>query len=205
MKLMMVNASPRNEGNTSRILEEMKKIFEEEGVEVVSFDIGKNGIRSCIACNSCHKSGKCVFDDAVNKAAPVFEEADGILVGTPVYYAGANPTLMAFLTRLFYSTRFPKRFKVGAAVAVARRSGVMTTLDEIYKFFTIAEMPVVSSRYWNGMHGSRPGEVLEDLEGMQVARTLARNMVFLMKSIRLGKETYGLPEKEESVGTNFIR
>ena len=167
--------------------------------------IGNKDIRGCIACLNCRKTGKCVFDDAVNEAAKKFEECDGLVVGSPVYYAAANATLTAFLARLFYSTSFEKRMKVGAAVVCARRGGLSATFDELNKFFAISGMPIASSQYWNSVHGAAPGEAAQDAEGMQTMRTLANNMAFLMKSIALGKEKYGLPEKEAPARTNFIR
>lgn len=205
MKVLMINGSPRVNGNTSIALNEMKTVFENEGIEVEVVNVGTNDIRGCIACNSCWKNGKCVFDDIVNETAKKFEECDGLVVGSPVYYASANSTLISFLTRLFYSTRFDKSFKVGASVAVARRSGTTATYDELNKFFGIAGMPIASGQYWNNVHGRDIGECQDDLEGMQSMRTLAKNMAFLMKSIALGKETYGLPEKERKIATNFIR
>lgn len=205
MKVLLVNGSPRLNGNTALALAEMEKVFKNEGIEVVTANIGNKAIRGCIACGTCGKQGKCVFDDAVNDYAKVFEECDGIVVGSPVYYASANATLIAFLDRLFYSTGFDKTMKVGASVVVARRGGLSATFDELNKYFTISGMPVASSQYWNSVHGGAPGEALKDEEGMQTMRTLARNMSFLMKSIALGKEKYGLPEKEVHAWTNFIR
>ena len=205
MKVLMINGSPKANGNTSIALREMQQVFEQEGMEVEYVHVGHLPVRSCIACGHCYENGKCVFDDIVNEAAKGFEEADGLVVGSPVYYASANATLVAFLTRLFYSTNFSKRMKVGAAVAVARRGGLSATFDELNKFFTISGMPVASSQYWNSIHGGRPGEAEQDAEGLQTMRTLARNMAFLMKSIALGKEKYGLPELEQRVSTNFIR
>ena len=205
MKVLMLNGSPKANGNTAVALKEMEKVFREEGVEVEILHIGNQAIRGCIACGGCYKTGKCVFDDGVNEVAEKFREADGLVVGSPVYYASANATLVALLHRLFYSTRFDKTMKVGAAVAVARRGGLSSPFDELNKFFTISGMPVASSCYWNSIHGSAPGEAEQDLEGLRIMRTLARNMTFLMKSIALGKEKYGLPEKEPGVFTNFIR
>lgn len=204
MKVLMLNGSPKKNGNTMTALLEMEKIFKEEGIETEILHIGNKPVRGCIACGQCFEKGKCVFDDAVNEAAGKFETCDGLVVGTPVYYASANATLMAFLTRLFYSTHFDKTMKVGAAVVAARRGGLSSTFDELNKFFTISGMPVASGQYWNSIHGRGPGEAKEDAEGLQIMRTLARNMSFLMKSIRLGKETYGLPEKENPIRTNFI-
>lgn len=205
MKVLMINGSPRKHGNTYTALHEMEKVFAEEGIETEILSIGNKPIRGCIACNSCREKGRCVFDDAVNEAAPKFQECDGLVVGSPVYYASANATLIAFLDRLFYSTSFDKTMKVGACVAAARRGGLTSTFDELNKYFTICGMPVASGQYWNGIHGRTPQEALQDAEGLQMMRTLARNMAFLMKSIRLGKDTYGLPEKEPSQMTNFIR
>lgn len=205
MKVLLVNGSPRGNGNTSLALREMAKVFEAEGIETVTVQVGNRDIRGCIACGKCGTQGKCVFDDMVNEYAKVFEECDGLVVGSPVYYASANATLIAFLDRLFYSTHFDKTMKVGASVVAARRGGLSSTFDELNKYFTISGMPVASGQYWNSVHGGAPGEASEDEEGMQGMRTLARNMSFLMKSIALGKQAYGLPEKEEHAWTNFIR
>ena len=205
MKVLMINGSPRSNGNTAAALSEMEKIFVQEGIEAEIVQIGHKPIRGCIACGSCYRSGKCVFDDAVNELASKFQEADGLVVASPVYYASANATLIAALDRLFYSTRFDKRMKVSASVAVARRGGWSATFDELNKYFTISGMPVASSQYWNSVHGGQPGEAEMDEEGMQTMRTLARNMTFLIKSIALGKAQYGLPEREAPRPTNFIR
>ena len=205
MKVLIVNASPHRNGNTSIALEEMIKVFRNEGVETELLNIGTQCIRGCIACGSCATTGKCVFDDAVNKAAPLFEEAAGLVVASPVYYASANATLIAFLDRLFYSTSFDKTMKVGAAVVVARRGGLSATFDELNKYFTISGMPVASSEYWNSVHGMMPGEAAFDAEGLYNMRVLAQNMTFLMKSIALGKSQYGLPEKEKHQWTHFVR
>lgn len=205
MKVLMLNGSPRKNGNTSIALKEMEKIFKQEGIETELIHVGNKGIRSCISCGACAEKGKCVFDDIVNEIAPKFEECDGLVVGSPVYYASANATLVALLTRLFYSTSFDKTMKVGASVVCARRGGLSATFDELNKFFTISGMPVASSRYWNSIHGRQEGEAAQDEEGLLTMRVLARNMSFLMKSIALGKEKYGLPEKEPVTMTNFIR
>lgn len=205
MKVLMINGSPHSQGNTYIALAEMQKIFTENEIETEIIHVGNKDIRGCIACNSCSENGKCVFNDMVNETAQKFQECDGLVVGTPVYYASANSTLISFLTRLFYSTHFDKTMKVGAGVAVARRGGLSSTFDELNKFFTISGMPIASSQYWNSIHGRTQGEALQDAEGLQTMRTLARNMTFLMKSIALGKETYGLPEKEPFQRTNFIR
>ena len=205
MKVLLLNGSPKAKGNTALALNEMAAVFAQEGIEAEIIQVGHQAVRGCIACGSCGKNGKCVFDDAVNEVAAKFEAADGLVIGSPVYYAGANATLMAFLQRLFYSTRFDKTLKVGASVVIARRGGCSATYDEMNKFFGISGMPIASSQYWNSVHGGAPGQVLEDAEGMQTMRTLARNMAFLMKAIALGKEKYGLPEKEPHAWTNFIR
>lgn len=205
MKVLMINGSPHKEGNTYIALHEMEKIFSKAGIETEILHIGNREIRGCVACRSCLKSGKCIFEDVVNETAAKFEECDGLVVGSPVYYASANATLVAFLTRLFFSTSFDKTMKVGAAVVAARRGGLSSTFDELNKFFTISGMPVASGQYWNSIHGREIGEAAQDAEGLQGMRTLAGNMAFLMKSIALGKETYGLPEKEAFQRTNFIR
>lgn len=205
MKVLILNGSPRKDGNTSVALNEMKKVFEAEGVEVEIVQVGNKDVRGCIACGSCGKTGKCVFDDIVNEIAPKLEEADGLVVGSPVYYASANATLIATLDRLFYSTSFDKTMKVGASVVCARRGGCSATFDELNKYFTISNMPIASSQYWNSIHGRGQGEADLDEEGKQTMRVLARNMTFLMRSIELGKEKYGLPETEEHAWTHFIR
>lgn len=205
MKVLLINGSPHAKGCTYTALAEAEKTLNAEGIETELIHIGNKDIRGCIACGQCGKKGRCVFDDAVNETAPKFEACDGIVVGSPVYYASANATLVAFLDRLFYSTSFDKTMKVGAAVVSARRGGNTATFDELNKYFTISGMPVASSRYWNQVHGNTAEEAQQDQEGLQVMRTLGRNMAFLIKSIALGKEQYGLPEKEPRVATNFIR
>lgn len=205
MKVLMLNGSPRANGNTATALNVMAETFREEGVEVEIVHVGNQPIRGCIACGKCYSQGKCVFDDLVNEVIPKLEEADGLVLGSPVYYASANATLMAFVQRLFYCSRVNKTMKVGASVVVARRGGLSATYDELNKFFGISGMPIASGQYWNSLHGAAPGQAAEDAEGIQGMRTLARNMTFLMKSIALGKEAYGLPAKEKTVFTNFIR
>lgn len=205
MQVLMINGSPRANGNTSIALREMEKIFQSEGIQTEILQIGNQDIRGCIACSSCMKNGKCVFDDLVNQTAPKFQACDGLVIASPVYYASANGTLISFLDRLFYSTSFDKTMKVGASVAAARRGGLSATFDELNKYFAIAGMPIASSQYWNSIHGRNPGDALQDAEGLQIMRTLARNMSFLMKSIALGKEKYGIPEKEPFQRTDFIR
>ena len=205
MRVLMINGSPRKNGNTSIALAEMERIFQEEGMETQVVQVGNQNIRGCISCLSCKQKGKCVFDDLVNQIAPQFEAADGLVIASPVYYASANGGLISFLDRLFYSTLFDKTMKVGAAVAVARRGGNSATYDELNKYFAISGMPIATGQYWNAVYGAAPGESAQDGEGMQTMRTLARNMAFLMKSIALGKERFGLPEREPFQRTNFIR
>ena len=205
MKVLLINGSPRPNGNTALALQEMESVFQASGIETERIHVGNKDIRGCIACRKCSETGRCVFDDIVNETAPKFAECDGLVVGSPVYYAGANATLAAFLTRLFYSTPFDKTMKVGAAVVAARRGGLSATFDELNKFFTISGMPVASGQYWNSIHGAAAGEAAQDAEGLQSMRTLARNMTFLMRCIALGKEQYGLPEREPFQRTNFIR
>ena len=205
MKVLLINGSPKANGNTAYALNQMAEVFAEQGIETEIVHIGNKAIRSCIDCHGCAKTGKCVFEDIVNETAPKFQEADGLVVGSPVYYASANATVLAFLTRLFHSTHFDKRMKVGAGIAVARRGGCSATFDELNKFFTISGMPVASSHYWNSIHGGAPGEAAQDEEGVITMRNLAKNMAFLMKSIQLGKETFGLPEYDQRVFTNYIR
>ena len=205
MKVLMLNGSPRPKGNTALALAEMEKVFKENGVEAETVQVGGQAIRGCIACGHCFNHDGCVFDDAVNQIAPKFAAADGLVVASPVYYASANGTLVSLLDRLFYSCHCDKRMKVGAAVAVARRGGLSATFDELNKYFTISGMPVASSQYWNSVHGRGPGEAAGDEEGLQTMRVLARNMTFLMKSIALGREKFGLPEQEEHIFTHFIR
>ena len=205
MKVLLVNGSPHQNGSTSLALEEAEQVLNRNGIETERLWLGVKAVQGCIACGKCSELGKCVFDDIVNELAPKLEEADGLVLGSPVHYASAGGTIICLLDRLFYSTSFEKRMKVGAAVACARRGGTTATFDELNKYFTISEMPVASGNYWNIVHGRASGEAVQDAEGMQNARTVARNMVFLMKSIALGKEQFGLPEKEERAWTHFIR
>lgn len=205
MKVLLLNGSPRPKGNTAAALEEMVKIFRQEGIETELVQVGNRDIRGCVCCYHCKQNGKCVFDDLVNETAPKLQEADGLVIASPVYYAMGNGTLVSFVQRLFYSTMFDKSMKVGASVVVARRGGLSSAYDELNKFFGISGMPIASGQYWNSLHGGKPGEVEQDPEGMQGMRTLARNMAFLMKSIALGKAQYGLPEKEKTTFTNFVR
>ncbi len=205
MHVLMLNGSPRANGNTALALHEMEKVFAEQGVTCEIVHVGQKDIRGCIACRRCVGLGHCVFNDVVNELAPKFQACDGLVVGSPVYYASANATLVALLTRLFFSTPFDKSMKVGACVVAARRGGLSATFDELNKFFAISGMPIATSQYWNSIHGREAGEAAGDAEGLQTMRTLARNMTFLMKSIELGKEKYGLPEREETTFTHFIR
>ena len=205
MKVLIINGSPRTDGNTALAVSEIEKTLNENGVDTEILQIGSKDIRGCVACGYCFTHGKCAFNDIVNETAEKFEKADGLIVASPVYYASANGTLVSFLDRLFYSSHFDKTMKVGASVAVCRRGGASATFDELNKYFTISGMPVVSSQYWNSVHGREPGQAALDAEGLQTMRTLAKNMSFLMKSIALGKEQFGLPEKEPWQPTHFIR
>lgn len=205
MKVLLINGSPRRNGCTFTALSEVEKTLHREGIETELVQLGAKAVQGCIACGRCKTLGRCVFGDLVNETAPKLEAADGLVVGSPVYYASANGSLIAFLDRLFYSTPFDKTMKAGAAVLSCRRGGASASFDELNKYFTISGMPVVSSQYWNSVHGNTPEEVGQDLEGLQVMRTLGRNMAFLVKSIALGREKLGLPEKEPRVSTNFIR
>lgn len=205
MKVLLLNGSPHEKGNTYTALHEMQTVFEAEGIETELVQLGKSDIRGCTACGYCHTHSGCVFDDEVNAVAEKLRDADGLVIGSPVYFASANATLVALLDRLFYSMDFDPTMKVGAAVCAARRGGLTATFDELNKYFTISGMPVVSGQYWNGIHGRAQDDALQDAEGLQMMRTLARNMVFLMRSIALGREKFGLPEQEPKVATNFIR
>ena len=205
MNVLIINGSPRIQGNTSIAIRELETTFTSLDVEVETVQVGNQIIRGCIACGHCFEAGKCVFHDVVNELAPKFEKADGLVVASPVYYASANATLIACLDRLFYSTHFDKTMKVGASVVCARRGGCSATFDELNKYFTICNMPIASSQYWNSIHGMEKGDAEQDEEGRQTMRVLARNMTFLMKSIALGKEKYGLPQTEVRTSTHFIR
>ena len=207
MKVLLINGSPHAKGSTYTALNEVAVTLEKEGIETEMIHVGHQAIRGCIACGKCREIGRCVFDDAVNEVSEKFKDADGLVVGSPVYYASANATLVALLDRVFYSSarQFDKTMKVGAAVVSARRGGNTATFDELNKYFTISGMPVVSSQYWNQIHGNNAEDALKDAEGLQTMRTLGRNMAFLMKSIALGKEAFGMPETEPKVATNFIR
>ncbi len=205
MKVLLINGSPKIHGNTAFALEQMAEVFAAEGVETETIQVGSQNIRGCIACGFCYKSGKCVFDDLVNETARKLKDADGIVVGSPVYYASPNGTLISFLDRLFYSAGYDLRMKVGAAVVCARRGGCTAAFDVLNKYFSISQMPIASSSYWNMIHGSKPGEAAQDMEGIRTMRNLAKNMVFMMRAISREKEASGLPQPEEKVFTNFIR
>lgn len=205
MKVLMLNGSPHARGNTALALSEMEKVFAENGIETEIVQVGSQAVRGCMACGYCHEHGKCVVNDAVNQVAEKLRDADGLVVASPVYYGSANSTLTALLDRLFFSAPYDLRMKVGASVVVCRRGGASASFDQLNKYFTISSMPVVSSQYWNSVHGRAPGEAARDGEGLQTVRVLARNMSFLIKSIALGKEQFGLPEEEEWIPTHFIR
>ncbi|MCR5261233.1 MAG: flavodoxin family protein [Candidatus Gastranaerophilales bacterium] len=202
-KVLLINGSPKPNGCTFTALNEMINVFNDEGVETELIHIGNKDIRGCIACNRCRETGKCVFDDIVNEAAEKFEKADGLVVGSPVYYASPNGTLISFMDRLFYSTSFPKNMKVAACVVNARRGGNTSSFDVINKYFSVSSMPVVSSTYWNMTHGFTPEDVLKDKEGLQTMRNLARNMSFMIKAFKDAKEKYGIPEQEVTEFTSF--
>ena len=201
--VLLLNGSPHPHGCTAAALEEMQRTFAAEGISAELIHIGNKEIRGCISCNSCANTGKCVFNDAVNEIAPKFEAADGLVVGSPVYYGSPNGTLLAFLDRLFYSTPFPKAMKVGAAVVSCRRGGNTASFDVLNKYFTISSMPVASSTYWNQVHGFTAEDVAKDLEGLQTMRNLARNMAFLIRAIADAKAKYGAPEQERGSFTSF--
>lgn len=202
-KVLLLNGSPHPHGCTAAALEEMIRTFEQEGIETELIQIGTKDIRGCISCGRCSQLKRCVFDDAVNEVAPKFEAADGLVVGSPVYYASPNGTILSFLDRLFYSTPFSKHMKVGAAVVSCRRGGNTASFDVLNKYFTISGMPVASSTYWNQVHGFTADDVRKDLEGLQTMRNLARNMTFMIRAIADAKERYGLPEMEHGSFTSF--
>lgn len=204
MKVLIINGSPHADGCTACALKEVEKELNNEGIETITLHIGNKDIRGCIACNFCKENKRCVFDDAVNDAARIFEECDGLLIGTPVFYSGSNGTLISFLDRFFNSSYVKKSMKVGAAVISSRRAGSTNALDEIYKYFGISNMPIATSTYWNEVHGFTKEDVLKDKEGLQTMRNLGRNMAFLIKSIKLGKESFGQPKNELGERTNFI-
>jgi len=202
-KVLLLNGSPHPKGCTATALMEMIPVFSSAGIETELIQVGNKDIRGCVSCGSCGKTGKCVFDDLVNEVAAKFETADGLVVGSPVYYGSPNGTILAFMDRLFYSTPFSKHMKVGAAVVSARRGGNTASFDVLNKYFTISGMPVASSTYWNQVHGFTAEDVKKDLEGLQTMRNLARNMSFLIKAIADAREKYGLPEVEHGAFTSF--
>lgn len=206
MKVLTINGSPHIHGCTDRALREFENKLVEYGIEVERFNIGNANIRGCIACNYCRENGKCVFDDVVNEIAIKFAEADGIVVGTPTYYAGCNGQVLSFLDRLFYSTSstVDKTMKIGAAVVSSRRGGSTSAFDEINKYYTISSMPIVSSTYWNEVHGFTAEDVEKDLEGLQTMRNLARNMAFLLKAIKSQRSIEEIPNQEQDSFTSFI-
>ena len=205
MKVILLNGSPHTDGCTKRALKEVSHTLNNEGIETEIIEVGNKKISGCTACGYCYKNAKCVYDDLVNEVNEKLAEADGLIIGSPVYYSSPNGTLISFLDRLFYSSRIDKRMKVGASIVTCRRGGNTSSFDVLNKYFTINQMPVVSSRYWNMVHGSNKEDVEKDLEGLYTMRVLGRNMSFMIKAINLGKEKYGLPEKEKPSITNFIR
>ena len=205
MKVLLINGSPHKNGTTYAALSEVARTLESEGVETEIVQVGNLSLSGCLGCGGCNTHSKCVIDDMVNEVAEKFRECDGLIVGSPVHYAAPSGALISFLDRLFYSSRFDKRMKIGASVVCARRGGCTAAFDVLNKYFTISGMPVVSSTYWNQVHGANASDATLDDEGMQCMRNLGRNAVFLMKSIALGRESLGLPECERAYRTNFIR
>lgn len=204
-RVLIINGSPNEHGSTYTALSEVRDALISEGIESEIVWVGREAVRGCVACRGCRTLGRCVFDDAVNTLAEKFRESDGLIVGSPVYYASPNGTLLSILDRLFFSTHFDKRMKVGAAVVSARRGGLTASFDVLNKYFAISEMPIAASSYWNQIHGQSAEEAKEDKEGLQIMRTLGRNVAFLIKSIKLGMKEYSLPESEPKVRTSFIR
>ncbi len=203
-KVILLNGSAHQHGCTAAALDEMIKVFEMEGIATELIQVGNKSIRGCIGCNKCGTAGRCVFDDLVNEVAPKFEEADGMVVGSPVYFASPNGGLVSFLDRLFYSTQFPKHMKVGAAIVSCRRGGNSASFDVLNKYFTISSMPIASSTYWNQVHGFTEEDVKKDLEGLQTMRNLARNMSFMIKAFSDARVKYGYPELERGTFTSFM-
>ena len=206
MKVLIINGSPRANGNTDIALREMEKVFTEEGVETKRLNIGTQMIHGCVACNACHRTGKCGFDDVVNRAADILRDCDGLVVGTPVYYAHPSGRILSFLDRAFYSSSAAFAFKPAASVACARRGGTTASFDALNKYFGISNMFCIGSTYWNNIHGGAPGEALKDEEGLQTMRNLGRNMAYILKCMELGKEN-GIepPKPERTYKTSFIR
>lgn len=206
MKVLIINGSPKANGNTAFALNQMCEVFADMGIETETIHVGNQLIRGCQGCGACYKIGRCVIDDIVNETAAKLESADGMVIGSPVYYASPNGTLLSFLDRLFYSTgKINKRMKVGASVVCARRGGTTASMDVLNKYFTISEMPVASSTYWNIIHGAKPGEAEQDAEGIRTVRNLAKNMGYMMKAFAASKDVMELPEPEKKAFTNFIR
>ena len=205
MKVLLINGSPKETGNTAFALEQMAEVFAAENIETETIQVGSQLIRGCQGCGACYKLGKCVIDDMVNEAAEKLAQADGMVVGSPVYYASPNGTLISFLDRLFYSNSADLRMKVGASIVCARRGGTTAAMDVLNKYFTISQMPVASSTYWNIIHGAKPGQAAEDAEGIRTMRNLAKNMAYMMKAFAAAKDTVALPENEPKTFTNFIR
>ena len=206
MKVLLINGSPKANGNTAFALEQMADVFAAQGIETETIHVGNLLIHGCQGCGACYKIGKCVIDDIVNETALKLAEADGMVVGSPVYYASPNGTLLSFLDRLFYSTgKINKRMKVGASIVCARRGGTTASMDVLNKYFTISEMPLASSTYWNIIHGAKPGDAQQDAEGIRTVRNLAKNMSYMMKAFAAAKDTVALPEPEPKAFTNFIR
>ena len=205
MKVLLINGSPHKNGTTYAALSEVARTLKEEGIDSEIIQVGHLALHGCTACNACFKLGKCVIDDEVNEVSKKFEECDGLIVGSPVHYASPAGALISFLDRLFYISRFDKRTKIGAAVVCARRGGCTAAFDVLNKYFSISGMPIVSSTYWNQVHGASAEQATLDEEGMQCMRNLGRNAAFLIKSLRLGEEKEGLPEVERRFRTNFIR
>ena len=206
MKVLVINGSPHINGCTDRGLREVEETLKASGIETERINVGNKDVRGCIGCNFCRTHNRCVFNDIVNEVAPKLAEADGLLVGSPTYYAGANGQLHAFLDRLFYSTSgtIDKTMKVGAAVVSSRRAGSTAAFDQINKYFTISSMPVAASTYWTEVHGFTPADVEDDAEGLQTMRNLGKNMAFMLKSFELGKKAFGgVPEQEQSSFTSF--
>ncbi len=202
-KVLMLNGSPHKNGCTAAALQEMITVFEQEGIETELIHVGNKDIRGCISCNYCSEKGRCAIEDLVNETAVKLQAADGLVIGSPVYFASPNATLLAFMDRLFYSTSFSKQMKVGAAVVSCRRGGNTASFDVLNKYFTISGMPVASSTYWNQVHGFSAEDVAKDLEGLQTMRNLARNMSFMIKAFADAREKYGYPEMEHECFTSF--
>ena len=205
MRVLLINGSPRKDGNSARLLDEAQKVFEAEGVEVFRYDVGTKDIRGCVACGGCAAKGECVLGGDLPMLSKELASADGMIVASPVYYASPNGSVISLLDRLFMSANCDLRMKVGASFAVARRAGTVASFDVLNKYYTINQMPIASGRYWNNGFGRGKGEIEGDAEGLQNARFVARNMLFLMRSIALGKEKYGLPDGEPVTRTNYIR